>query len=62
MLGTPKQRAKISVPSISVNDEINKILDIPIGNLGSVFYPSMNMTAHVSKAVSFANFGRINTK
>ena len=48
VLGTPKQRAKISVPSISVN---NEILNIPIGNLGSVFDPSMNMAAHVSKAV-----------
>ena len=49
VLGTPKQRAKISVPSISVNGEIVKILNIPIGNLGSVFDPSMNMAAHVSK-------------
>ena len=37
VLGTPKQRAKISVPSISVYGEIVKILNIPIGNLGSVF-------------------------
>ena len=51
---TPKQRAKISVPSISVNGEIVKILNIPIGNLGCVFDPSMNMAAHVSKAVKSA--------
>ena len=56
VLGTPRQRAKISVPSISVNGEIVKILDIPIGNLGSVFDPSMNMAAHVSKAVKSANY------
>ena len=47
VLGTPKQRAKISVPSISVNGEIVKILNIPIGNLGSVFD---------SKAVKSANY------
>ena len=56
VLGTPKQRAKISVPSISVNGEIVKILNIPIGNLGSVFDPNMNMAAHVSKAVKSANY------
>ena len=56
VLGTPKHRAKISVPSISVNGEIVKILNIPIGNLGSVFSPSMNMAAHVSKAVKSANY------
>ena len=43
-------------PSISVNGEIAKILNIPIGNLGSVFDPSMNMAAHVSKAVKSANY------
>ena len=48
VLGTPNQRAKISVPSISVNGGIVKILNIPIGNQGSVFDPSMNMAAHVS--------------
>ena len=49
-------RESISVPSISVNGEIVKILNIPIGNLGSVFDPSMNMAAHVSKAVKSANY------
>ena len=56
VLGTPKQRAKISVPSIPVNGEIVKILNIPIGNLGSVFDPSMDMAAHVSKAVKSENY------
>ena len=56
VLGTPKQRAKISVPSISVNGEIVKILNKPIGNLGFVFDPSINMAAHVSKAVKSANY------
>ena len=41
---------------VSVNGEIVKILNIPIGNLGSVFDPSMNMAAHVSKAVKSANY------
>ena len=54
VLGTPKQRAKIS--HHSVNGEIVNILNIPIGNLGSVFDPSMNMAAHVSKAVKSANY------
>ena len=56
MLGTPKQKAKISVPSLSVNGEIIKILNKPIGNLGSVSDPSMNVAAHVSKAVKSANY------
>ena len=56
VLGTPKQRAKIYVPYISVNGEIAKILNITIGNLGSVFDPSMNMAAHVTKAVTSANY------
>ena len=60
VLGTPKQQAKISVPSISVNGEIVKILNIPIDNLGSVFDPSMNMAAHVSKAVKSANYHLLN--
>ena len=56
VLRTPKQRAKIFVPSISVNGEIVKILNIPIDNLGSVFDPSINMAAHVSKAVKSTNY------
>ena len=56
VLVTPKQRVKISVPSISVNGEIGKILNIPIGNLGPVFDPSMNRAALVSKAVKYANY------
>ena len=58
VLGTPKQRAKISVPSISVNGEIVKILNIPIGNLGSVFDPSMNMAVK-SANYYLRNIGRI---
>ena len=56
VLGTPKQQANISVLSISVNGEIVKILNILIGILGSVFDPSMNMAAYVSKAVKSANY------
>ena len=36
--------------------KIVKIVNIPIGNLASVFDPSMNMAAHVSKAVESANY------
>ena len=39
---------------ISVNGEIVKILIIPIGNLGSVLDPIMNVE-YVSKAVKSAN-------
>ena len=56
VLGTRKQQAKISVPSISVNGEIYKILNMPVGNLGSVFDPNMSMAAHVSKAFKSANY------
>jgi exonuclease III len=56
VLATPQQRAKISVPSISVNGEIVQILSEPIGNLGAVFDPSMNMSAHVTKVVKSANY------
>ena len=56
VLGTPKQRAKIYVPSMSVNGEIVKILNIPIGNLGSVFDSIINMAAQLSKAVKSANY------
>ena len=56
VLGTPHQRAKVNVPSISVNGEIVPILHKPIGNLGAVFDPSMDMSAHVSKVVKSANY------
>ena len=39
-----------------MNGEIVKILSEPIGNLGAVFDPSMNMSAHVSKVVKSANY------
>ena len=55
VLGNPKQRAKISMPTISVNGEIVKIFNIPIDNLGC-FDPSMNLAAHVSTAVKSANY------
>ena len=46
----------IYVPSISVNGESVNIFNIPIGNMGSVFDPSMNMAAYVSKAIKYANY------
>ena len=44
------------MPSISVNGEIVQASNEPIGNLGAVFDPSMNMSAHVSKVVKSANY------
>ena len=56
VLGTPNQRAKISVPSITINGVQVQVLNKPVGNLGAVFDPSMNMSAHVSKVVKSANY------
>ena len=56
VLGNPYQRSKVFVPSISVNGEIVNVLNIPIGNPGTVFDPSMNMAAHVSKAVKSTSY------
>ena len=55
VMGTPQMRAKISIPSITVNIVIVPVLNEPVGNLGAVFDPNMNMSAHVSKVVKSAN-------
>ena len=39
-----------------MNGEIVQASNEPIGNLGAVFDPSMNMSAHVSKVVKSANY------
>ena len=56
VMGTPQMRAKISVPSITVNGVIVPVLNEPVGNLGAVFDPNMNMSAHVSKGIKSANY------
>ena len=55
-MGTPQMRAKISIPSITVNGGIVPVLNEPVGNLGAVFDPNMNMSAHVSKVIKSANY------
>ena len=56
VMGTPQMRAKISIPSITVNGVIVPVLNEPIGNLGAVFDLNMNMSAHVSKGIKSANY------
>ena len=55
-MGTPQMRAKISIPSITVNGVIVPDLNEPVGNLGAVFDPTMNMSAYVSKVIKSANY------
>ena len=55
-MGTPQMRAKISIPSITVNGVIVPVLNEPVGNLGAVFDPNMNMSGHVSKVIKSANY------
>ena len=55
-MGTPQMRAKISIPSITVNGVIEPVLNESVGNLGAVFDPNMNMSAHVSKGIKSANY------
>ena len=56
VMGTPQMQAKISIPSIKVNGVIVPVLNEPVGNLGAVFHPNMNMSAHVSKVIKSANY------
>ena len=53
---TPQMRAIISIPSITVNGVIAPVLNEPVGNLGAVFDPNMNMSAHVPKVIKSANY------
>ena len=55
-MGTPQMRAKIFIPSITVNGVIVQVLNEPVGNLGAVFDLNMNMSAHVSKVIKSANY------
>ena len=43
-------------PSITVYGVIVPVLNEPVGNLGAVFDPNMNMSAHVSKVIKSANY------
>ena len=56
VMGTPQMRAKISIPSNTVNGVIVPVLNEPVGNLGAVFDPNMNMSAHVPKGIKSANY------
>ena len=56
VMGTPQMRAKISIPSITVNGVIVPVLNEPVCNLGVVFDPNMNMSVHVSKVIKSANY------
>ena len=64
VIGTPQMQAKISFPSITINGVIVPVLNAPVGNLGAIFYPNMNMSAHVSKVIKspkyqLRNIGKI---
>ena len=56
VMGNPQMRAKSSIPSITVNGVIVPVLNEPVGNLGAVFDPIMNMSARVSKVIKSANY------
>ena len=55
VMGTQQMWAKISIPSIIINGVIVPVLDEQVGNLGAVFNPNMNMSAHVSEVIKCAN-------
>ena len=54
VMGTTQMRAKIPIPSITVNGVILPVLNESVGNLVVVFDP--NMSAHVSKVIKSANY------
>ena len=56
VIGTSQMQAKISIPNITVKGVIVPVLNEPVGNLGAVFDPNMNMSAHVSKVIKSANY------
>ena len=56
VMGTPQMRAKISIPSITVDGVLVPVPNEPVGNLVAVFDPNMNMSAHVSKVIKSANY------
>ena len=44
------------LPSITVYGEIVPVLHEPVCNIGAVFDPNMNMSAHVTKVITSANY------
>ena len=56
VMSTPQMRAKISIARITENGVIVPVLNEPVGNLGAVYDTNMNMSAHVSKDIKFANY------
>ena len=54
-MGTPQMRANISIPSITINDVIEPVLNEPVGNQGAVSDLKRNMSAHVSTFINSAN-------
>ena len=58
VMGTPQMQTKndICMSSITLNRVIVPVLSEPVGNLGAVFDPNMNMSAHVSKVIKSANY------
>ena len=56
VMGYQQMRAKISIPSITVNGVTVPVLNEPVDNLGAVLNPNMNMSAHVSKVIKSANY------
>ena len=49
---------KISIPSITVNGVIVPVPKEPVGNMGAVFHPKMNMSADVSQVIRFLSTWR----
>ena len=60
-MGTPRMLGKISIPSITVNGVIVPVPKEPVGNMGAVFHPKMNMSADVSQVINSANYQLKNT-
>ena len=52
VMGTPQMRAKMSIPSITVNGVIVPKLNEPVRNLGAVFDPNINMSVYYQKLSS----------
>ena len=51
-----QMRAKIYIASITVNGVIVLVLNEPVGNLGAIFDPNMNISSYVSKVIKSANY------
>ena len=49
VIGAPAMRAKMLIPSITINVVIVQVLNEPVGNVGVVFDQDMDMSAHVLK-------------